>query len=84
MKITKKDVQGIKRWLKDRRKSECPFDHVYCGGTLLRIGKYIGTEPGWYKCKRIFPTLKENHCPCYQFTDKHVVRRAKQVVEENA
>lgn len=78
-KLTKRDVQGIKRWLKDRDSFNCPFNHVCCLS--------YGFSAGWEKCKLIFPRLRvepNGHkvCPCQEYPKKFIVRKAKETIEK--
>jgi len=74
--LTKRDVEGIKAWLKKKKEQKrdfCPFPH--------RWGEYHCCK----NCLSIFPKLKQydlraSVCPCSQFSLGYVIRVARWVV----
>jgi len=75
MEITKRMLKAIEKWIKDeKRKFHCPFkgiDEVDCPG-----------------CKRLFVGLKAKdgadlwwRCPCAEYREFKVVRRAKSLLK---
>jgi len=72
-KLKKRDIIGIKKWLRSKYKSSfCPFG---CGGTIC-----VHHE----KCEAVFPSLEglDALCPCHIFNCSYVTKVAKQVVKE--
>ena len=65
-------LRAIKCWLKNKEEFFCPLSALSgednCNPKLL--------------CKKIFPALDEDECPCTQYSEEEVIQIAKQIMGE--
>ena len=74
LKLTKKQIVGIKKWLemgKFERDYNCPLndrDYVKCLPHIFSL------------CKKLFPKIEICKCPCQAYTKEHVTKIARAIL----
>jgi hypothetical protein len=81
LKLTKKEKECVKEWLKDKDCGRCPFT------SIKRHLCFIAIPENRHRiCKSWFPKLIDNrlfnsNCPCSNYNLSTVIRRAKEMIK---